>query len=772
MATTAEPHPRPLAPPGPDVTAPPVRGARYPLVDSIRTFAVLSLFVHHIGGAVNGRYDNALAGYMDRWRIGFVLAFTVSGFLLYRPFIRARYQGRESMRLSAFGVRRLLRIVPAYWLALTLTGLLLQASTVDGPFGPKGLLFYTLGQAFDPATYVNGVSSAWSLTVEASYYLFLPVWLIFMGWVIKRRPKKWMSIEIAGLAGLALISFAYKILVIGDDLSDTGSADYNIVLVLLLPRYLDHFVFGMALAVFAVVVEAKGTPSWLKPIERFPSLTWLPLPIVAWIVATQSAVGGDEFHSGQAIPAHYLYSACAVLMMLPTIVGNPKQGLLRKALGARWVRWIGLVSYGVFLFHVLIRDLFAKWGLQDDIANALGIPTLVSWFVVTFAVTLLVAAASWYWFEKPLLALKRLEPGVAPLPDGYRPLAPRRLVLGGALVLLVASLAAARFSLPGILLALLAAAALAFLFPAVRRQLPAMKMRPTSAIASLGVVASALIVAFLIGGSFNSSAAAGDSSKSTHLAASYDGQWMRVFVNGNVVAARRYRDGISPSTDPFEIGSYLGKANWAGRIDEVALYRNAVGPATLGSHFLSGRVGVESGAAYEPSLRKTPGLFRLWRLGEPSGTGTTDVIAGKPATAGDGVTLGARGLLAGDGNLSARFRGPKASIVAQSDRALDRLRRFTVEAWVSPGRRGTGTIAAKPGTFFLSTNVYNQPVFGLVKGGRTEVLTAPNFLRLGSDAGGAGETHPLAYIALVAAVALATGGLALRRMERLRLRVA
>ena len=120
-------------------------------------------------------------------------------------------------------------------------------------------------------------------------------------------------------------------------------------------------------------------------------------------------------------------------------------------------------------------------------------------------------------------------------------------------------------------------------------------------------------------------------------------------------------------------------------------------------------------------MRATRGLLALWRLGEPSGTGTTDVVAGKTATASDQVTLGARGLLAGDGNRAARFAGAKASIVSQADSRLDRLRQFTVEAWVSPARRDTGTILAKPRSFFLATNVYNQPVFGLMKGGRTEL---------------------------------------------------
>ena len=55
--------------------------------------------------------------------VGVALFFLISGFLLYRPYALALVHGSEPPRLAAYAKRRFLRIVPAYWVALTLLAL-------------------------------------------------------------------------------------------------------------------------------------------------------------------------------------------------------------------------------------------------------------------------------------------------------------------------------------------------------------------------------------------------------------------------------------------------------------------------------------------------------------------------------------------------------------------------------------------------------------------------------------------------------------------------
>src|SRR3954452_9206876 len=67
----------------------------------------------------SGRFDS----YMLRLEAAFAIFFVISGFLLYRPFVKARLLDRPPVSARAYGWRRFLRIVPAFWVALTVIAL-------------------------------------------------------------------------------------------------------------------------------------------------------------------------------------------------------------------------------------------------------------------------------------------------------------------------------------------------------------------------------------------------------------------------------------------------------------------------------------------------------------------------------------------------------------------------------------------------------------------------------------------------------------------------
>ena len=68
----------------------------------------------------------------------------------------------------------------------------------------------------------------------------------------------------------------------------------------------------------------------------------------------------------------------------------------------------------------------------------------------------------------------------------------------------------------------------------------------------------------------------------THLAATYDGTTMRLYVNGVQVASRPQTGNIATSTNPLQIGgdSIYGQY-WSGRIDEVRVYNRALSAAEI-----------------------------------------------------------------------------------------------------------------------------------------------------------------------------------------------
>src|SRR2546421_7876739 len=95
-------------------------GVRFPLVDSLRAIAALSVFVFHV--AIVAAPPHAIAIVTNRLNLGVELFFIISGFLLYRPFVAARLiRGRRALGSGRYAWQRFLRIVPAYSVALTVT---------------------------------------------------------------------------------------------------------------------------------------------------------------------------------------------------------------------------------------------------------------------------------------------------------------------------------------------------------------------------------------------------------------------------------------------------------------------------------------------------------------------------------------------------------------------------------------------------------------------------------------------------------------------------
>ena len=102
---------------------PPPGNPRFPLLDAMRGIAAGMIVLCHTAGVSTFSTDNALGAYAARLNMGVTLFFLLSGFLLYRPFFAARIQGRPPIRIRDYARRRVLRIVPAYWVALTVLAL-------------------------------------------------------------------------------------------------------------------------------------------------------------------------------------------------------------------------------------------------------------------------------------------------------------------------------------------------------------------------------------------------------------------------------------------------------------------------------------------------------------------------------------------------------------------------------------------------------------------------------------------------------------------------
>ena len=124
----------PAAHRSPDAVAPPPGNPRFPLFDGLRALAALSILVFHTAAATGASVgEGGLSPYLLQLNVGVAIFFAISGFLLYRPFVAAKVGDAPAVHLGQYARRRFLRIVPAYWVALTI----LAVSTRDSSGGPR-----------------------------------------------------------------------------------------------------------------------------------------------------------------------------------------------------------------------------------------------------------------------------------------------------------------------------------------------------------------------------------------------------------------------------------------------------------------------------------------------------------------------------------------------------------------------------------------------------------------------------------------------------------
>ena len=364
-------------------------------MDSLRAIAALSVLVTHTGFLSGANGTTFYGPYLARLDVGVTIFFLLSGFLLYRPFVSARFGERERPRIPDYARRRLLRILPAYWLALTVLAFWPGLTQM---WEPHDWVYYGLVQIYFPAWMAGGLLPAWSLAIEISFYAALPLIVLlmerpFMG---RTRSAKIRS-ELAMLAVLAVAAIAFRIVVRA---TDSGVPDSNLYFTLI--GNFDWFVLGMGLALASVVIAGmERTPAVVRLIERRPSLAWLVAAVLFWAIATRMGITADfpqNYTDAEWLWEHLFYGAIAFFLLLPAVFGDSLGGVPRAILRNRVLAWLGLISYGIFLWH---HPLVGEMAKRD-----FGEWRFAGMTLATFALAVACASLSYYLLERPLLRLK------------------------------------------------------------------------------------------------------------------------------------------------------------------------------------------------------------------------------------------------------------------------------------------------------------------------------------------------------------------------------
>jgi peptidoglycan/LPS O-acetylase OafA/YrhL len=409
--------PRPAAgdggaapPPSADTPSDPPGGfgssmGRFAGLDGVRALAALGVLVTHVGLKVGFTTRDATGHYLARLDVGIAIFFVLSGFLLYRPFVARRLDGRSGLDVRAYLRNRALRIYPAYWLALTVLVVALDTRGRDEIQSLWDLvMYYGLLQSYSADTALGGLQQAWTLTNEISFYLLLPLWAAAATWLGRRLvARKAFVGELVVLAAAAAGALAFRYWVHTVDTSDvtTGTIDPRVHW---LPANFHLFVPGMALALAFEWSRRKDTPlAALEWARRHPMVCWAGAAACFWVVSTQLGLG---FEVGASAPRtsmakELLYAATGLLVVLPVALAGATLPRSLRWLGSRPMVVLGLLSYGIYLWHEGVLDIYR--GIFDLDVFTGSMPAALA---ATVAGSVIAAAISYVVVERPALALK------------------------------------------------------------------------------------------------------------------------------------------------------------------------------------------------------------------------------------------------------------------------------------------------------------------------------------------------------------------------------
>ena len=330
---------------------------RIPGLDGLRYLAAALIVLHHAGFASNATFATRAGPYLARMDVGVAIFFVLSGYLLYRPIVLRQLQERPPEPVGRYYLKRVARIYPAYWVALWLT-LVLGGSIVGDATG----LWHTsaLTHVYVPERSLSGLTQSWSLAAEVAFYLALPA-LGTVAWAVARRAPAHLRPGRLLLATGVLYagSVAFRIVV-----ERTASARFEGVMHLWMPAQIDHFALGMALAVLAAWAEARPELQALVQRVFTPIVRWWAVgAAVFWFTSTQLdlARGLERAGDGAELLRQGLYGLVAVALVAPLALCPHQGGRVRRLLDSPVARWLGGVSYGLYLWHLWFINRLPGW---------------------------------------------------------------------------------------------------------------------------------------------------------------------------------------------------------------------------------------------------------------------------------------------------------------------------------------------------------------------------------------------------------------------------
>jgi len=356
-------------------------------LDALRFLAAFSVFIFHFFSDIKAFFPS-LNSYTffdkiqvvaDKGSLGVNFFFVLSGFLITYLILHEK-KHRGFFSLKKFLIRRTLRIWPLYFIVILIgfvlfPMLITDYSTVHSPWMYVAFLANIDEIRVGLHDSINFLTSPWSVAVEEQFYLFWGV-LFFTVFRLEKFNLGYIILI------LYLLSFIFRWYYVDQE------------------RIIFYHTFAVCQDILTgafigwSLFEGK---KWLDRLQSIKKLWVILIYIIGFsLCILKNKIFSDDF----LIFERFVLSVFFGFIILDQIRGSHsvlKFGKIKP------FNYLGKISYGLYMYHLIMMYLFNLWLSNTEITGLIVVPI---YFGLSLSGTILVSALSYQLIEKPLLKLK------------------------------------------------------------------------------------------------------------------------------------------------------------------------------------------------------------------------------------------------------------------------------------------------------------------------------------------------------------------------------
>ncbi len=385
--------------------------------DGLRAIACLLVVWHHTAQKLNPENTSPLIGAMHflgmRGEVGVSLFFVLSGCLLSIPFWSSFVESKPFPSVKKYSLNRAARIAPAFWLNLIVCNILavwlfnLQFSWQK--FSTAFLFINSYHYSTFFPTELNG--PLWSIGLEVSCYLLLP----FVLFAIFKTARS-AAVAMVGVGAVIVALQALNPLIIQIFMTDDNQKGWDFGMDGGAKQWLPYwnvgsfftqFLLGSLAALVIVYLRSKQIK-----VNRLFDLGFMAASIAAILLVDARLTPGTP----DALTQQPYVSPYFALMMGVALVCASQSVYVSRVLDNPVFSWLSKISFGIYLWHMVVIEVIAR-GFKADYVYG-GLSDVGQWVLlsaIVLGISIAIAAASWKWFESPILtAVRKARSGLEP----------------------------------------------------------------------------------------------------------------------------------------------------------------------------------------------------------------------------------------------------------------------------------------------------------------------------------------------------------------------